>query len=120
MRTSARSLLGLVLLVLVVGGASRWWAGQHKQALGQQVAVLARAGDIRMIASQTCAICVVARDWMTQNRVAFTECLVERDPVCRADFDAMGAPGTPVIVVRGKPQLGFSPDRLLAALGGAT
>lgn len=120
MPVSRRSLLGLVLLVLAVFAANRWWVARHSDALGRQLASLAQPGDIRMIASQTCAICVVARDWMTQNRVAFTECLVERDPVCRADFDAMGAPGTPVMVVRGKPQLGFSPHRLLAALGGAS
>ena len=117
MPVSRRSLLQLVLLVLLVSGASRWWATHQDASLGRQVAALAQAGDIRMISSQSCAICAVARDWLAQNRVSFSECLIERDAVCRADFDALGGPGTPVLVVRGKPQLGFSPDRLLLALG---
>jgi hypothetical protein len=48
--------------------------------------------------------------------VPFSECLIERDAQCQADFDATRAPGTPVILVRGVPQLGFNPERVHAAL----
>jgi hypothetical protein len=44
------------------------------------------------------------------------ECLVERDAACRAEFQALRAPGTSMIVVRGQAQEGFSPARLQAAL----
>ena len=41
---------------------------------------------------------------------------VERDATCMARYQAQGAPGTPLIFVRGQPQLGFSPERVLDAL----
>jgi glutaredoxin len=116
MGVSRRSLLGLVLLVLALMALSSWWAGRSQQAVGERAAALAAAGDIRMLSSETCAICTVARRWFTEHRVAFSECMIERDSACRAEFDALGARGTPVLVVRGQPQLGFSPERLIAAL----
>jgi glutaredoxin len=115
-KTSKRSLFGLVALVLAVSAASQWWTGRHEQRLGEQVAALAQPGDLRMLSSETCAICTVARGWFTEHRVPFGECLIERDAQCRADFDATRSPGTPVIVVRGVPQVGFNPERVHAAL----
>ena len=56
------------------------------------------------------------RHWFAKHQVAYSECLIERDAACRAAFDALGARGTPVLVVRGQPQLGFSPQRLRSAL----
>ena len=116
MKTSKRSLLGLVALVLAVSVASQWWVGRHEQRLGGQVAALAQPGDIRMLSSETCAICTVALGWFNEHQVPFSECLIERDAQCRTDFDATRAPGTPVILVRGVPQLGFNPERLRLAL----
>lgn len=116
MKTSPRSLFALVLLVLAVSLASQWWAGRQEQRVGRQVAALAQPGDIRMLASETCAICTVARSWFDEHRVPFSECLIERDAQCRADFDATRAPGTPVLIVRGVPQLGFNPERVRLAL----
>jgi glutaredoxin len=116
MKTSPRSLLVLGVLVLAATAASEWWASRAEARLGQQVAALARSGDIRMLASETCGICVVARRWFNEHQVPFAECLIERDAACKAEFDAMRAVGTPVMVVRGQPQLGFNPERLRAAL----
>ncbi|MBX3637056.1 MAG: hypothetical protein KF683_16935 [Rubrivivax sp.] len=116
MKASPRTLGTVLLLVLAAGAASQWWARRHEQQLGRDVAALVQAGDIRMISSETCAICMLARQWFKEHRVAFDECLVERDETCRRDYEAYGTPGTPVIVVRGQPQVGFSPQRLLAAL----
>ncbi len=116
MKASGKQLLGLVLLVLAVSGANRWWVDRHDDAQGRQIASLARPGDIRMISSENCAICLQARMWLRRNEVVFSECLIERDATCRADYDALGAAGTPVLVVRGKPQLGFNAERLRVAL----
>lgn len=115
-RPSRKSWLGLVLLVFGVSTASQWWVGRQQAAVGQQVATLARAGDIQMLSSDTCASCVVARGWMTQNQVPFSDCSIERDAACRQAFDATQSPGTPVLVVRGQPQVGFSPERVLQRL----
>jgi hypothetical protein len=115
-RPGARSLLGLAALVLTVHAASQWWSARHQAQLGEQAASLARAGDIRMLSSETCAICASARIWFTENRIPFSECLIERDASCRADFQASGAPGTPVLQVRGRSFVGFAPGLVLEAL----
>lgn len=116
MKASGTQLLGLVLLVLAVSAGNRWWVARHDDAQGEQIASLARPGDIRMISSENCAICLEARTWLLRNKVVFRECLIERDAACLADFDALGAAGTPVMVVRGQPQLGFNAERLRLAL----
>jgi glutaredoxin len=69
-----------------------------------------------MLSSDSCAICLVARRWLTEHRVPFTECSIERDPVCRTTFEATQAAGTPVMLVRGQPHLGFQPSHLLRLL----
>ncbi len=116
MNVSRRSLLGLVLLILVISGASTWWGQRQEAALGREVASLARPGDLQMLSSDSCSICTLARGWFVQHGVAFTECSIERDADCRARFDQVRAPGTPVILVRGQPELGFNPQRLKARL----
>jgi hypothetical protein len=108
--------LALGLIVLAAWGAQQWWRSAHQQQLGQQVAALVRAGDIRMLSSESCGICTVARGWFAQNGVVFSECFIERDTACRNEFEALRAAGTPVLLVRGQPQLGFNPQRLLKAL----
>lgn len=106
--------LGLLLAAVVL--ALQAWQGRQQQALGARVAATAAPGDLRMLSSTTCGICTQARRWFIEHRVAFTECFVERDAACRAEFERLQAPGTPVILVRGRPQLGFSPPRLARAL----
>ena len=116
MNAGPRSIALLVTLVLAVGAGMQWWGHAGAQSRGERLAALAQPGDIRMLASETCAICAVARSWFDEHRVPFSECLIERDAQCQADFDATRSPGTPVIVVRGLPQVGFNPERLRLAL----
>ena len=117
---SRRTLIGMAVVVLATSAASQWWVGyqarQSDAELGPAVAALAQPGDIRMLASESCAPCRVARQWLIDHRVAFSECLIERDAACRAEFEATRSPGTPVMLVRGQPQLGFSSPRLLQSL----
>ena len=115
-RIDRRSLLALGTLLFVVSTAQTWWAKRYDERLGESVAALARPGDIRMISSENCAICQLARQWLLEHRVPFKECLIERDAACRADFVATGAPGTPVLQVRGEPLLGFRAEALLDLL----
>ena len=86
------------------------------------MAALAQTGDIQMLSSNTCAYCAVARQWMQQHGVAFGECFIDTDKSCAAQFEAARAPGTPVVLVRGQPQVGFDAQRVLGALrrGGGT
>lgn len=115
-RPQARSLLGLALLVLAALSAQAWWTARLRANVGAEVAALARPGDIHMLSSDSCGICDQARHWFITHRVPFTECSIERDSACRAAFDARRAPGTPVLLVRERVLLGFSPERLRAAL----
>ena len=117
-RTSAklRSVLLLAALVLGAFAAMQGLQAWSRARLGPQVAAAAKPGDIFMIASVSCVYCAAARAWFDANRVPFTECLIERDAACKATFDAAQAPGTPLMVVRGKLLLGFNPERLRDAL----
>lgn len=115
---SRGTIVGVVLLVVGISLALGWWQRQRQATLGQTVASLARPGDIHMISSDSCGFCIQARRWFEQHGVAFTECSIEREPACRQAFDALGAPGTPVIVVRGQPTLGFDAERLRRRLAG--
>ncbi|MDZ7858082.1 glutaredoxin family protein [Sphaerotilus sp.] len=110
-----------ILAVLVVGVVA-WGLGRvvQTQVQGDQAEALravARPGDIRMISSVTCIFCTKARQYMTEHRIPFEECLIERDPVCLADYKRLGASGTPTLLVRGQRHLGFDPQRVAAALG---
>ena len=115
-RPSRRTLIGVAAMLLAISTANQWWAGREVRELGVQVAALAQPGDIRMLSSESCAICDHARQWFVEHRVAFSECLIERDAACKAEFEATRSPGTPVMLVRGQPQVGFSSQRLLQAL----
>jgi glutaredoxin len=117
MGTNRRSIFGLILLVLAVSAASQWWAGRSQAQLGEKLSALARPGDIQMLSSTTCAFCTVARQWMQRHDVAFSECFIEKDAACAARFEAVRAPGTPLLLVRGQAQTGFDAQRVLEALG---
>lgn len=111
-----RPLLGLIALVVVAAGAMQavgWWS---RERLGAQVAAAARPGDIRMIGSVTCVYCAQARAWFEANRVPYSECLIERDAACAEQYNALMAPGTPVMIVRGKRLVGFSAQAVADAL----
>ena len=116
MKAGRRSLLGLVTAVVIGAVAMQgftWWS---RERLGAQVAAAAKPGDIYMIASVTCVYCAAARAWFTENRVPFSVCLIERDALCAAKYNALMAPGTPVMLVRGKRLLGFSAQAIADAL----
>lgn len=115
-RPSPRSLLGLVLLILAISAASTWWHARGEREAGAALAAVARPGDIRLVSSETCPYCVQARRWLEQHRVPFDECFIERDAACRATYEALLRPGTPVVIAAGRPQLGFDPARVLRSL----
>ncbi len=113
-----RSVLVLAALVLGAFAAMQGLQAWSKARLGPQVAAAAKPGDIFMIASVTCIYCAAARAWFDANRVPFTECLIERDARCAAHYNALMAPGTPVLVVRGQRLLGFNAQAVADALAG--
>ena len=110
------SLIGVVALTALASWA---WRGHIAGQDGELMAQRAKPGDIRMISSETCGYCVVARRYMTQQGVPFSECFIERDAACASDYQALGAQGTPTLVVRGRAILGFDRERIIAALEAA-
>ena len=111
-----RRFASLALLLLAVWGgtqALQFWSARQ---LGSEAAAHAKPGDIQMISSVTCVYCAKARAWFIEQKIPFTECFVERDTACSARYRTLLAPGTPVIVIRGQPQVGFSTQRVVAAL----
>ena len=116
MKASPRSLALLFALMLGASLAMQWWGHASEQRQGERLAAMAQPGDIRMVSSETCVFCAAARRWMTEHRVRFDECFIERDARCKAIFDAAPVRGTPTMVVRGQLQLGFDVTKVLAAL----
>ncbi|CAN5132315.1 hypothetical protein BH11PSE10_BH11PSE10_10580 [soil metagenome] len=116
LRQLLRQLLPLAVIIAVVLGSVQalqaWQSGGQAEALR----AAARPGDIRMLSSVTCVYCARARAWMTEQRVPFTECFIEQDAACAAEFQARGGLGTPTLVVRGQVIVGFDRARVLAAL----
>jgi glutaredoxin len=116
MKTASRRVLSLAIVVAMVWSGVQLFGIWQAQRLGQQVAREAHAGDIVMVSSVTCPYCKQAREWFTEHKVTFIECFIETDPACAAAYNALQAPGTPVLVVRGQRQRGFDAPRVAAAL----
>ena len=110
------SILVLIVIVLCAAAAMQALTGWSKARLGSVVAAEAKPGDIHMIASVNCVYCAQARAWFNANKVPFSECEIERDARCAAAYNALMAPGTPVLVVRGKRLVGFSAQAVADAL----
>ena len=111
-----RPLLAVLAIVLGVGVAQRAWQRHLEGDTGERLAALARPGDVHMVSSITCVFCTQARQWLQAHGVAHTECFIERDEACAAQYRALMGPGTPLLLVKGQAQLGFSPQRVLARL----
>ena len=108
--------ISLLVVVALAWLASAAWRGHVADRDGELLVQRAKPGDIRMISSETCPYCLAARRWMTQEGIPFQECFIERDSTCLADYQALGAVGTPTLVVRGQRVIGFDRARLLEIL----
>ncbi len=112
-----RGIRGLLVLVAVVFVAQMLWQRHVDAERGRGLAAVTAPGDLRMIASDTCPYCAAARRWLGEHQVPFSECSIERDLACRADYERAGTPGTPTFVVKGRHiVVGFDEARLRQAL----
>lgn len=115
-RSGVPSLLLVVALAWLGSGLLRSYFDRGAAA---ELRTLARPGDIRLISSVTCVYCAQARAWLTEQQVPFSECLIERDAACLAEYRTLGARGTPTVLVRGEVLLGFDARRVSAVLAAA-
>ena len=113
---STRSLLGLLLVLLLAWGAREWLAHRQTAQQGQALRQVVKADDIVVYTTDTCPYCAQARAWLNGQGLPWRECNVEHSEQCRADYESRGAPGVPMLKVRGQWQLGFDPAWLLDTL----
>ncbi len=106
----------LIAVVALAGLASWAWRGHVERRDATLLQELARPGDIRMMSSETCGWCTAARRWMTAEQIPFEECFIEREARCQADYEALGAQGTPTLLVRGQRVIGFDRAAIAEAL----
>lgn len=107
------------VLAALVGAAlagPAWWRGREAARLGEELARLARPGDIEMVSSVTCLYCDKARDWLTAHGAPFSECYIERDRACLARYEQLGAAGTPTFMIKGRLLRGYSAPAIVEAL----
>ena len=116
MNTTIRRFAPLVLLVAAGWAGMQLLQAWSSERIGREMAANAKTGDIMMLSSETCPYCNEARAWFRGHQVVFGECFIERDPACAAAYEALQAPGTPTLVVRGQGQVGFSAERVAQAL----
>lgn len=111
-----QSWLSLAVIVGVVWGAHQAWSQWREHRDIDAVRATAGAQDIVMFTTNDCPYCAKARAWFKANEVPWRECNIERNAMCKQVFDARGAPGVPLLHVRGQWQLGFNPAQLAEAL----
>ncbi|MCV2354391.1 glutaredoxin family protein [Paucibacter sp. B2R-40] len=111
-----REFAPLLLIVLLVMGASQ--LAQHWQARsqGDSMRTLARPGDIVMLSSTDCVFCRRARSWLDAEKISYSECFIETNAACAELYRAQMAPGTPTFLVRGQRMVGFDKQRMVELL----
>lgn len=117
-RLRRNGVVSLLVVAAVAWGAGQLVRTQVQSGRAEALRAVAGPGDIRMISSLTCFYCTQARQFMTEHRIAFEECYIERDAACRTDYERLGAAGTPTLLIRGERQLGFDINRIVTMLGG--
>ncbi|MGB3367194.1 MAG: glutaredoxin family protein [Acidaminobacteraceae bacterium] len=66
--------------------------------------------------SNTCGYCHLAKDYLNENKIEFTEKNVSSDPQARKELMILGFMGVPVIFVDEEVIQGFDKDKLEALL----
>lgn len=72
--------------------------------------------NIVIYTSNTCGYCHLAKDYLNENKIEFTEKNVSSDPQARKELMSQGFMGVPVIFVDEEVIQGFDKDRLEALL----
>lgn len=68
--------------------------------------------NVTVYTSNTCPYCTLAKNYLTEKGVEYTEKNVQTDKEARKELMAMGHMGVPVLVVDGEEIVGFDKDRL--------
>jgi glutaredoxin len=81
------------------------------------LAATVKAEEVVMYSTTDCTYCAQAKAWLSQYGFPLSECNMTTTPHCEQEFKALGADGTPYLIVRGHHMKnGFDSDEFLAAL----
>ncbi len=73
--------------------------------------------DVIVYTSSTCPYCTMAKDYLNQKDIEFTEKNVQTDNEARKELMDMGHTGVPVLVIDGEEIVGFDRARIDQLLG---
>ncbi|QQK07983.1 glutaredoxin family protein [Miniphocaeibacter halophilus] len=73
--------------------------------------------NVVVYSSDTCPYCVAAKQFLENNKVAFTEKNISKDSSARTELMKMGHMGVPVILVDEQEVVGFDEPKLRNLLG---
>lgn len=73
-----------------------------------------RMPSVKIYTTSTCPYCIMAKSYMNQQGITYTEYNVEKNPVYKADFKKLGGRGVPLLIVGPYLMKGFSPSALEA------
>ena len=74
--------------------------------------------NVTIYSTPTCHFCLVAKDFLKENNIAYTEYNVAQDLDRRQEMiEKSGQMGVPVIVVNGEIIVGFDQEKLAMLLG---
>ncbi len=68
--------------------------------------------NVIVYTSSTCPYCTLAKNYLSEKGVEYTEKNVQTDKEARKELMAMGHMGVPVLVVNGEEVVGFDKDKL--------
>lgn len=68
--------------------------------------------DITIYTSSTCPYCTLAKDYLNEKNVSYTEKNIQEDSEARKELMSMGHMGVPVIVVDEEEVIGFDKPKL--------
>jgi glutaredoxin len=118
--TQRRPWLTLVLVVALTATATTLWQRHRGAGDLAAIAALAGPGDLYLYSATWCGWCTRAKRQLDAHAVRYGVCEIDLDAGCQARFDALaarlGRSGTPIVLVRGEPQLGFDAGRVRARL----
>ena len=68
--------------------------------------------NVVVYTSNTCPYCTLAKNYLEDKEVAYTEKNVQTDRAARQELMSMGHMGVPVIVIDGEEIVGFDKEKL--------
>ena len=68
--------------------------------------------NVIVYTSSTCPYCTLAKNYLSEKGISFTEKNVQTDKEARKELMTMGHMGVPVLVVDGQEIVGFDKDKL--------